>query len=250
MDAFRRMLFGMRERFLDELPERCDTFDNLVLALEREVDNRETFNELFRGIHSLKGAGGTHGIGILTTICHQFESLLTATLETRAFDSAFVDHAFAYIDLLRRGAALARNDEADYGEIVARLEALRQAVAPASRMGLIAESSLIMARLYQKALDGLPVQLAVVDNGLAGLERLVHERFDFIVLGRELKELNGIALTVALRAAQNANSDVPAILVTSNRDGIPAQAQFAAIVARDGELAGHLRAAVQVVLQI
>jgi len=71
MEAFQALLEGMRADFLAELPERCDSFDESILALEKSPDDREAFNELYRGVHSLKGSGGTHGLSIITTLCHQ-----------------------------------------------------------------------------------------------------------------------------------------------------------------------------------
>lgn len=38
MEAFQALLEGMRADFLAELPERCDSFDESILALE----NRQT----------------------------------------------------------------------------------------------------------------------------------------------------------------------------------------------------------------
>jgi len=85
-----------------------------------------------------------------------------------------------------------------------------------------------MTGLYQKALEVLPLQLTVVDDGLTALARLLHEPFDFVIVGRELKEFNGMALMVAVRAAEARNQNIPAILVSSKRGSIPDQARFSA----------------------
>jgi chemotaxis protein histidine kinase CheA len=93
MDAFQALLASMREAFLDELPERCGHFDALILSLETSPDDREAFNELYRGVHSLKGSGGTHGLSIITTICHQLENLLSETEARQAFGTVFATRA-------------------------------------------------------------------------------------------------------------------------------------------------------------
>lgn len=249
LESIQFLLLGMRKRFLDELPERCDGFDNLILALEATPDDGEAFNELFRRVHSLKGSGGTYGLPILTTVCHHLENLLSETAAHERKAGAFATRALAYVDLLRRVEEPGRSENPDYAAIEADLEALRQSALQSRRAGLIAESSAVMAQIYRQALAGLPVQLSVVGNGLTALERLLREPFDFAVVGRELKELDGIALVAALRASQAANRNIPVILVTSNRTDIPAHARFTAILSRDQDLAANLAAALRPVLR-
>lgn len=139
------------------------------------------------------------------------ENLLTETDAQKGFGAAFATWALAYVDLLRQVEVGAQQDRLDYSTIESELDALRVLTLKRRRAGLIAESSTVMAGLYQKALDALPLQLTVMDNGLAALARLLHESFDFVIVGRGLKELNGIALMAALRSAQSPNQNVPAI---------------------------------------
>lgn len=246
--AFQVLLAKMRDDFLDELPERCDRLDELILTLEKSADDRETFNELYRSVHSLKGSGGTHGLSIVTTLCHQLENLITETDVKNGFGDAFANRALAYVDLLRRVEQLGGSGQPDYSAIEADLETLRQLGQQSRRIGLIAESSALMAGFHQKALDGLKLQLMVEKNGLTALERLLHEHFDFVIVGRELDELNGIALMAALRASHMRNQNIPAILVSSRAGAIPDHVNFSAILFRDSKLAGNLADAVKVIL--
>jgi chemotaxis protein histidine kinase CheA len=248
MEAFQALLGGMRDDFLAELPERCDSFEELILTLEKSPDNREAFNALYRGVHSLKGAGGTHGLPFITTLCHQLENLLSEAEARQGFGTAFATRALAYVDLLRQVEPVAQQEQPDYSAIEAELEALRQLTLQRRKAGLIAESSSVMAGLYQKALETLPLQLTVVDDGLTALARLLHEPFDFVIVGGELKELNGLALMAALRTAEARNQNIPAILVSSKRDAVPEHARFSAALSRDQQLAGNLVAAVRAVL--
>lgn len=247
-EAFLALLKEMREAFLGELEERCADFDTLILRLERASADREAFNALYRGVHSLKGAGGTHGLNIITTLCHQLENLLSEADSQQAFDSAFATRALAYVDLLRRVPPAACGDKPDYSAIEAELEVLRLSALKRRKAALIAESTVAMARLYQKALEPLPLQLSVVDNGLTALARLLHEPFDFVIVGGELKELNGLALMSALRASRARNQDIDAILVSSKAPAHPEQTRFSFTLSRDQNLAGNLLAAVRSVL--
>jgi CheY-like chemotaxis protein len=249
-DSFQALLANMRAEFLDEFPERCGHLEDLVLSLEKSPANQDTFNELYRKVHSLKGSGGTHGLSIVTTVCHQLETRLTDAAAKQDFGKAFVTVALAYVDMLRKIQRQALLEAQDFSEIEAELEALRKTTLQSRKAGLIAESSATMAGFYQHTLAALPVQLTVVNDGLTALERLLREPFDFVIVGRELKELNGIALMAALRASTTKNQKIPALLLTSRKDSIPVHARFSAVIARDTKQADNLIAEVKRVLSI
>lgn len=248
MESFQALLGGIRDEFLAELPERCDSFEGLILTLEKSPENREAFNALYRGAHSLKGAGGTHGLPIITTLCHQLEDILSETAARKRFGTASATRVLAYVDLLRRIEPAAQQAPPVFSAIEAELEALRQLTLQRRKAGLIAESSTVMAGLYQKVLEDMPLQLTVVDDGLTALTRLLHEPYDFVIVGRELRELNGLALMAALRTAEARNQNIPAILVSSKRCSIPDHARFSATLSRDQKLAENLVAVVRTIL--
>ena len=58
----------------------------MILKLEENAEDHESFEDLFRRVHSLKGIGGTHDLRIITTICHKLEDQLTDANAERRFD--------------------------------------------------------------------------------------------------------------------------------------------------------------------
>lgn len=245
IDAFQLLLHGMRESFLDELGDRCDRIEHLILALERSPADREAFNGLYRDVHSLKGSGGTHGIGIITAVCHQLESFLTEAAGGGGFGDRFANGALAYLDLLRRIEAPARLDNPNYSAIEKELEALRRSALQSRKAGLIVDSSFMMVRIYEAALAALPVQLTIVNNDLEALECLARVPFDFVVVGGELQNLRGSGVIAAIQVSQGPNRDTPFMLVTSKRDGVPSWIRTRAVLARDQKLSENLAAAVK-----
>ncbi len=244
-DTLHALLDKLRQDFISEIPDRCNAFERQIFELEKSPGNAEIFNELYRGVHSLKGSGGTHGLNIVTTICHQLENLLTDARQRKAFGRDMVSLALAHVDLILKVADIQKMAQSDYREIEKSLDGLKKSVLKNRKSILIVESSRLMTELYREVLDRLPVQLVFMDNGLAALGRLMHEHFDLVIVGRELKELGGIALMAAVRESHVRHSKMPAILVSSNEGGVPAQVSFAANILRDQNLAQNLQAVVK-----
>ena len=239
MDKFQQLLREMRNGFLAEVPERCDHIEELLLALEAAPADRESFNALYRNVHSLKGSGGTHGLAVISHVCHQLENIL-ARFDGSGLDDEAISMALAHVDLLRRVAERAHNEEDEFADIHSALADFQPKPQQARRSVLIAESSAMMAKLCQKALAGEQVQLTLVRDGLAALQELSRDRYDLLVLGRELAQLNGIAVVAALRMANIGNSQLPVIMLTSSRTDISAHVHIDQLIARDNQLADKL----------
>lgn len=245
MEAFHALLAKVRGEFISELPDRCNSLDDLILTLEKSPDDGDAFNELYRGVHSLKGSGGTHGLSIITTICHQLEHLLTEAASKKDFSASFASRALAFVDLLRQVEKQLGVENLNFSAIEDALEALRKSGLASRKSVLIVESSILMVQVFQQALEELPLQLTVEDNGLSALSRLLHESYDLVVVGRETKELSGIALMAALRLSRGRNHGIPAVLVSSKNDAVPDYAGFSEKINRDKDLAVNLLASVQ-----
>lgn len=249
LSAFQVMLDGLRHDFLSQLSERCDSMDALVLRLVKSADDREIFNALYRVIHSLKGAGGTYGLPIITRICHQLENVLCEADTCHCFDETFSTRALTYVDMLRHVDALAREPDPDYSTIEATLQERRREALKNLKSVMIADSSKMMAGLYQHVLASLPLQVTTVDEGMTALERLLCESFDLVIIGRELRTLNGIALIAALRASNRRNRDVPVVLITAGNEEVPEHLLVNQVLRRDQLLSKRLLESVGALLE-
>jgi chemotaxis protein histidine kinase CheA len=241
MEKFQSLMLDMRRTFLAELSDRFDIIEALILNLEVNPEDRGVFDELYRHIHSLKGSGGTYGLAIITQICHQAENILSDFIQS-GFNSKAAELMLNYLDMLhrvrKRGIAL--DDEFSDIQLELELERSQETLAPRTLSILIAESSSMMAKLCQKTLQRESVRLSLVTDGLSALQNLVHGRFDLLVIGRELSQLNGIAVVAALRMSNNINSRVPVIMLTSNLTNIDKGSDINHVIVRDHSLAHHL----------
>lgn len=202
---------SLRAAYVDSLPDKIEEIELLVMALERGND-KEQFEQLFRNIHSLKGSGGTYGINILTTACHQMED------ELGKFPSAIdCNTLLAYVDILKEIAVIAAGNEKEFSQIESRLATAKKRQHHDRIHGLIVDASNTETLILKQRLTRHPVSLTLETDGLRALHRLLHEKFDFLIASKELSSLSGIALIGALRLNQGVNCDIRAALITSDR---------------------------------
>lgn len=220
-DLMRMMLRQLRDAFLEELPERLDKLDNSLLAMEKKgVATAEEFNELYRSVHSIKGSGGTHGLHIISSICHQFEDRLNSINSNSAnLTKEFISSSLAYTGLLRMAADEARQGREAFPEIEQKLLELHHTVSATKYSLLMVESSRSSVHIYAQALSKLPLHLVVADNGYTALLRVLSEPFNILVTSQEIPVLNGTALIGALRLSNSLNRGIQSVLLTSNAAG-------------------------------
>jgi two-component system chemotaxis sensor kinase CheA len=65
-----------KDEFLKETQEVLDNLNQTLLELEKEPNNQMFINEVFRGVHSLKGMAATMGFDKITTLSHEMEDIL------------------------------------------------------------------------------------------------------------------------------------------------------------------------------
>ena len=63
--------------FIDETKEHLQSLNEHVLALEKEPDDADTVNEIFRAAHTLKGMAGTMGFARMQRLTHDLENVFS-----------------------------------------------------------------------------------------------------------------------------------------------------------------------------
>jgi two-component system chemotaxis sensor kinase CheA len=63
------------EIFIDETKEHIQSLSDQILILEKEPDNMDTINEIFRSAHTLKGMAGTMGYTRMQKLTHNMENV-------------------------------------------------------------------------------------------------------------------------------------------------------------------------------
>lgn len=137
--------------FLDEAEEQLQIMEADILKLEKEADNPEYLQEIFRAAHTLKGSSATLGHKKMAEVTHSMENVLDRLRKGKlAISTVVVDTLFSCLDVLKAfKEEIASGEESSVttGEILARLAALDegkvgtagpapQAAAPASPAAL------------------------------------------------------------------------------------------------------------------
>lgn len=122
---------GMKEQFLLESIEHIERIENeLLIELDKNGDNRDAINDIFREIHSIKGGTGIYlsvlsdksaiysGLKRFSEVVHNFESLLALVRDKgSSFDKSLIDLTYNVTDYLRTFiCAVDTNENIDLNE--------------------------------------------------------------------------------------------------------------------------------------
>lgn len=252
-DALQQMLQQLRNNFLEDIPEELDRLGLLLVKMERNEANNESFNEFYRIIHSLKGSGSTFGLHIIATICHQLENLLNTTGGGTKFTPELTTASLNYVDLLRAATVQLQTDNKNFFQIEMQLDKLNKQLAQKLFTVLLVDDSRLNTNIYLEILAEFPLKTAVMHDGPNALTRALTEPFDLLITSNEIPILSGIAIIGALKLSSSRNRNIKTILVTSNQNMSVKNSRVTDtdfIVFKDEKLAQNLVEATQRALSI
>ena len=117
------------EIFIDETKEHLESLNTQVLELEKDPNNSETINEIFRAAHSLKGMAGTMGYKRMQRLTHDMENAFSEVRSGKiAVSAELIDIVFQCLDALEEYLTCI-TETADEGTndneaIIARIDAV------------------------------------------------------------------------------------------------------------------------------
>lgn len=150
------------EIFIDESKEHLQSLNEQLLILEKEPENEDTINEIFRAAHSLKGMAGTMGYKRMQRLTHDMENVFS---EIRAgkmkVKAELVDVLFKGLDALEKylDCIINTSDEGteDNDDII-------------NNLNRILNEGLGAAQEVKK--ENVPVQAATATQALAEVRKL------------------------------------------------------------------------------
>ena len=89
------------EIFIDESNEHLQSLSDQLMILEKEPENSDTINEIFRAAHSLKGMAGTMGFKRMQHLTHDMENVFQEVRSDHIkVTSGMIDLLFKCLDAL------------------------------------------------------------------------------------------------------------------------------------------------------
>ncbi|SFB25320.1 two-component system, chemotaxis family, sensor kinase CheA [Acetitomaculum ruminis DSM 5522] len=88
--------------FIDETNEHLQNLNEHILVLEKEPENEDTVNEIFRAAHSLKGMAGTMGFKRMQRLTHDMENVFSEIRNGKMkVTSDLIDVVFQCLDAIQ-----------------------------------------------------------------------------------------------------------------------------------------------------
>jgi two-component system chemotaxis sensor kinase CheA len=112
--------------FVTEAEETLDRIDPMFVELENRGYDKDMLNEIFRGMHTLKGAAGFLGFQQIIDVAHRAESIMKRLRDNGTAPSrGLMDIILASVDMLRvliGHVKLRDGAEEDISELLSRLD--------------------------------------------------------------------------------------------------------------------------------
>ena len=89
------------EIFIDETSEHLQNLSDCIMELEKDPENMDTINEIFRAAHSLKGMAGTMGFKRMQHLTHDMENVFQEVRSEKVkVTSSMIDLLFKCLDAI------------------------------------------------------------------------------------------------------------------------------------------------------
>jgi two-component system chemotaxis sensor kinase CheA len=157
-----------KELFIEEAREHIDTLTKSLLALEKDPQNVEVVNILFRAAHTLKGCSGMMGYTDLQDLTHAMEDVFAEMREGKRPSSSLISALLECVDALSSKLVNLQNmiekeiDVADLTQKLKNASALAPVEEPEEAEVLPVEA--VPALQVSEGVDPSPIELSETEK--------------------------------------------------------------------------------------
>ena len=114
-----------KELFIEEAKEHLQTITQALLDLEKNPEDMETLNKIFRSAHTLKGSSGMMGFNDISELTHVMEDVFDELRKGAEASSNLIDVLFECVDALEARLAKLENGEDEPIDVSSLIEKLK-----------------------------------------------------------------------------------------------------------------------------
>lgn len=201
--------------------------EDLTLKLNSIISNqnldKETFKEVFRIVHSLKGGAASHEFTNLSTICHHFEDFLTLKLVDDLQNNEHYETCLKFTDILEEVIKKKiKGEEILFSKYIEQISYLNLPEAETSQgfkgQILVVDNTKTIGSIVKKSLEDSGYACTLTKDGLVAFNKLVTKKFDALISSINLSPFDGISLVTALRSTNNINADIPTLVISASKN--------------------------------
>lgn len=179
------------EIFIDETKEHLQSLNEQLLIIEKEPENTDTINEIFRAAHSLKGMAGTMGYKRMQKLTHQMENVFSEIRNGKMkIDAGMVDVLFQcldaleeYLDNIQSSADEGTNDNEP---ILNQLEAILKGEVPAT--GAAESENIVKEKNDSANSESMGADLTFADFERHAVEDAFEKKMNVYIIKVEVEE--------------------------------------------------------------
>jgi len=127
-DSEHTLDMALLQDFITETAEHLDDMENCLLKLESDPDNRDLLNDIFRAIHTIKGAAEYMGMVRIAELSHKLENLLDLMRQGKCtHDHSYIDLLMAVRDrigILTTDLHQTQTEQSDIEDLLTRIQSL------------------------------------------------------------------------------------------------------------------------------
>ena len=197
--SFEEAFDRLKQEYIENSDDSLNHIDQLIKQLQDgNGDWNETFLDLQRAVHTIKGSAGSYGFPTVSIIAHALEDYIETATDIR--ERELTDIQF-HVDRMRAILESGANPDDDAAQKILHdlpiCKAISLKVSPQDVQNITAV--LIMPKNVQRKIIATELvscgfRTIMAENGLTGIAAVLARRPDFIVANRELDDIGGLEL--------------------------------------------------------
>ena len=206
--------------FFEEAFDMLDRLEQNILILDKDRNNTDAIQEIFRAVHTLKGSAGAVELFDTQKYAHRFEDLLDLIRNNQIkVDDKTIDILLKGIDILKElinGASEEKEYSGNIEEEIKNLENFKNLKLGSSNSTNSAENSNIASDLNSDSsgkYDNLDFDNSVLETIMENAEDGVKTKLVFVKFNAEspMKTVGGVQVYVELKDSGDIITSVPSL---------------------------------------